>query len=61
MVTCQIRLVGEDVLLETREMDVVPSIGEEVIVGGVVYQTATTPSDFISGEAVVYVKKVPGT
>lgn len=61
MVTCQIRLVGEDVLLETREMDAVPGIGEEVIVGGVVYQTATTPSDVISGEAVVYVKKVPGT
>lgn len=58
MVTCQIRLVGADALLETREMEAVPDIGEEIVIGGEVYQTATTPSDIINDEAVVYVKKV---
>ncbi len=58
MVTCQIRLVGADVLLETREMETVPDIGEEILIRGEVYQTATPPSDIINDEAVVYVKKV---
>lgn len=58
MVMCQIRLVDGDELLETREMDTVPGIGEEIVVGGEVYQTATTPSDVVAGAAVVYVKRV---
>lgn len=58
MVTCQIRLVGEDVLLETREMDTVPDIGDEIVIDGSIYQTATTPSDVISDAAIIYVKKL---
>lgn len=60
MITCQIRLFGEDVLLETREMDAVPGIGTEIVIEGEVYQTATTPSDVVNDAAVVYVKKVSG-
>lgn len=33
MVTCQIRLVSEDVLLETRELDAAPNMGDEVVAG----------------------------
>ncbi len=61
MVMCQIRLVSEDVLLETREMDTVPGIGDEIVIGGVIYQAATTPSDVIADAAIVYVKKVSDT
>ena len=60
MITCQIRLVSEDVLLETREMDAVPGIGDEIVIKGEVYQTATTPADVIDDAAIVYVKKVAG-
>lgn len=60
MITCQIRLVSEDVLLETREMDAVPGIGDEIVIEGEVYQTATTPADVIDNAAIVYVKKVAG-
>lgn len=58
MITCQIRLVSEDVLLETRVMEAVPGIGEEVVVRGEVYQTATTPSDVVDDAAIIYVRKV---
>lgn len=60
MVTCQIRLVGADALLETREMEAVPDLGTEIMIGGEAYQTAATPSDVIDNTAVVYVKKVSG-
>lgn len=58
MVTCQIRLVDEDALLETRELEAVPGIGEEIVIGGQAYQTAAPPSDIIDNTAVVYVRKV---
>jgi len=58
VVTCQIRLVSEDVLLETREMDALPNLGDEIFVEGEVYHTATPPSEVIAGEAIVYVSKV---
>ena len=60
MITCQIRLVSEDVLLETRGMDAVPGIGDEIVIEGEVYQTATTPADVIDDAAIVYVKKAAG-
>lgn len=60
VVTCQIRLVSEDVMLETREMDAVPGIGEEIIIEGAIYQTATTPADVVDDVAIVYVKKLSG-
>lgn len=58
MVRVQVRLISEDVLLEIQEMDAVPSIGDEVLVGGEVYYTAAPPSDVIDGEAIIYVGKV---
>ena len=58
MVTCQVRLVSEDVLLETREMDTLPSLGDEIVIEGEVYYTAAPPSEVINGEAIVYVSKV---
>ncbi len=58
MVTCQIRLVREDVLLETQELDAVPTMGDEVIAGGEGYVVAAPPSEVVNGEAIVYVAKV---
>ena len=58
MVRCQIRLVSEDVLLETQERDAVPNMGDEVVVGGEAYVVAAPPSDVVGGEAIVYVAKV---
>lgn len=58
MVKCQIRLVSEDVLLETQELDAAPNLGDEIVVGGEAYVVAAPPSDVIEGEAIVYVSKV---
>lgn len=58
MVKCQIRLVSEDVLLETLERDAAPNLGEEVLVGGEAYVVAAPPSEVVEGEAIVYVSRV---
>ena len=58
MVRVQVRLISEDVLLEIQEMDAVPSIGDEILVGNEAYYTAAPPSEVIDGEAVVYVSKL---
>lgn len=58
MVTCQIRLVSEDVLLETRELNAAPSLSDEIVVGGEAYVVAAPPSEVVDGEAIVYVAKV---
>ena len=57
MVRVQVRLMSEDVLLEIQEMDAVPSIGDEVLVGGEAYYTAAPPSEVIDDEAIIYVSK----
>ncbi len=58
MVKCRIRLVSEDVLLETVEMDAAPNLGDEVFVGGEAYVVAAPPSEVIEDETVVYVSRV---
>ena len=58
MVKCQIRLVSEDVLLETVEMDATPNLGAEVLVGGKAYVVAAPPSEVVEDEAIVYVSRV---
>lgn len=58
MVKCEIRLVSADVLLDTRELDAVPTLGDEVIAGGEGYVVAAPPSEVVNGEAIVYVAKV---
>lgn len=58
MPKCQIRLVSEDVLLETVEMDAAPNLGDEVLVGGEAYVVAAPPSEVIDDEAIVYVSRV---
>ena len=58
MVKCQIRLVSEDVLLETVEMDAAPNLGDEVLVGGEAYVVAAPPSEVVEDEAIVYVSRV---
>lgn len=58
MIKCQIRLVNEDVLLETVELDAAPNLGDEVVVSGGAYVVAAPPSDVVEGEATVYVSKV---
>ncbi len=57
MVECQIRLVSADVLLDTQELDTVPTLGDEVIVGGEAYVVAAPPSEVVGAEAIVYVAK----
>lgn len=59
MLRCQIRLVSEDVLLETIELDAAPNLGDEVLVGGETYVVAAPPSDVVDGEVTVYVSSVP--
>ena len=56
----QIRTVDGDVLLEERDMDTLPHIGEEVAVGSDVYHAAAPPSEVIDDEAIVYVARLPG-
>ena len=58
MVRCQIRLLSEDVLLETRELDAVPNLGDEVVAGGEAYVVAAPPSAVVGDEAIVYVAKM---
>ena len=58
MLKCQIRLVSEDVLLETIEMDAAPSLGDEVLVGREAYVVAAPPSEVVEDEAIVYVSRV---
>ena len=58
MLRCQIRLVSEDVLLETIEMDAAPNLGDEVLVGGEAYVVAAPPSEVVEDEAIVYVSRV---
>lgn len=58
MVRCQIRLVSEDVLLETVEMDAAPNLGDEIVVGGRAYVVAAPPSAVVADEAIVYVSQV---
>ena len=58
MLRCQIRLVSEDVLLETIEMDAAPNLVDEVLVGGEAYVVAAPPSEVVEDEAIVYVSRV---
>jgi hypothetical protein len=57
-INVEIRLIDADILMERRELDELPGIGEEIMFDGVVYQTATTPSDVVGGEAIIYVRRV---
>lgn len=57
MIRCQIRLVSEDVRLETRALDAVPTMGDEVVIAGEGYVVAAPPSEVVNGEAIVYVAK----
>lgn len=55
---CEIRLVSEDRLLETQEVEAMPNLGDEIVAGGEVYVVAAPPAEAVGGEAVVYVAKV---
>lgn len=54
----EIRLIDDDVLLASREMVEVPTVGEEIVIGDETYHTATTPSEIVGDETIIYVRQV---
>lgn len=61
MTNCEFRLVSEDVLLERREVETLPQVGDEVILAGEAYVVAAPPSDIVAQAATVYVRKALAT
>lgn len=57
VINCEFRLISEDVLLERREVETLPQVGDEVLLSGEAYVVAAPPSDIVAQAATVYVRK----
>lgn len=61
MISCEFRVISEDLLLERREVETLPQLGDEVIIGGEAYVVAAPPSDVVAQAATVYVRNARAT
>lgn len=61
MISCEFRVISEDLLLERREVEALPQLGDEVIIDGEPYVVAAPPSDVVAQAATVYVRSALAT
>lgn len=60
MPRCEFRLIGDDSVIGTKELEALPEVDDEVTVEGLTYRVDALQDDTSNEPVVVYVRKPSG-